>query len=73
MPGQVAPITSSRIAASPASWPSNRAIGCAATATSATATYTAVTMSSARMIASGIVSPGFFTSSPAVDTASRPM
>ena len=35
--------------------------------------YSVVTVTSAIMIASGIVLCGFFTSSPAVDTASRPM
>ena len=34
--GQLDPVTSSRIADSPASWPSNSAAGCAATATAAT-------------------------------------
>jgi hypothetical protein len=71
--GHVEPVTSSRIADSPASWPSKAAAGCAATPTTATATYTVVTVMSAKMIASGIVRRGSRTSSPAVETASSPM
>ena len=66
-------MTVSRMAESPASWPSNSAAGCAATATIATSTYTTVTTTSAIRMASGIVRRGFLTSSPAVETASRPM
>ena len=73
VPGQVEPVMFSRICARPASWPSNSLYGCAATATSATTTYSVVTVTSAMMIASGIVLCGSFTSSPAVETASRPM
>ena len=39
VPGQVDPVTFSRIAARPASWPSNSVYGCAATATSEIKTY----------------------------------
>ena len=35
--------------------------------------YSVVTVTSAMMMANGIVRCGFFTSSPAVDTASNPM
>ena len=35
--------------------------------------YRVVTVTSAMMMASGMVRCGFFTSSPAVETASRPM
>ena len=62
-----------RIAARPASWSSNSGAGWAPTATRATATYIPVTTISAMMIASGMLRRGFLTSSPAVDTASRPM
>src|SRR5215204_5046071 len=72
-PGQVDPVTFSRIAAKPASWPSNWEYGCAATATSDTKMYSVVTMDSAIMIASGILRCGFLTSSPAVETASIPI
>ena len=73
MAGHDAPTTFSRIAASPASWSSNSLYGWAATATTATRMYRVVTVTSAIRIASGIVRRGFFTSSPAVETASRPM
>src|SRR5215212_1937583 len=53
--GQVDPVTCSRIAARPASWPSKAATGCAATAMIATTQYSAVTVTSEMMIASGIV------------------
>src|SRR5215211_5629847 len=72
-PGQVDPVTFSRIVAKPASWPSNWVYGCAATATSETKMYSVVTMDSAIMIASGIVRCGCLTSSPAVETASIPI
>ena len=66
-------MTFCRMLASPASCPSNSALGWAATATIATAMYTVVTTTSAIRMASGIVRRGFLTSSPAVETASRPM
>ena len=72
VPGHDAPTTFSRIAASPASWPSNSVYGWAATATTATRMYRVVTVTSAIKMASGIVRR-VFTSSPAVETASRPM
>ncbi len=73
VPGHGEPVTFSRMADRPASWPSNSLAGWAATATTATSTYTTVTTVSAIRMASGIVRRGFLTSSPAVDTASRPM
>ena len=72
-PGQLVPVTFSRMAARPASWPSNSEVGWAPTATTATRMYIEVTNPSAIRMASGIVRRGFLTSSPAVDTASRPM
>ncbi len=53
VPGHDAPVTSSRIFDSPASWPSNLSAGCAATATSATNTYITVTVTREIRIASG--------------------
>jgi len=49
--GQVEPVTCSRIADSPASWPSNAPNGYAATATTVTSTYSVVTTISEAMIA----------------------
>src|SRR5829696_3192964 len=57
VPGQVEPVTFSRIAARPASWSSNWTYGCAATATSETKMYRVVTMARAIMIAGGSGDP----------------
>ncbi len=71
--GQLCPVTSWRIWASPASWPSNLVQDCAPMPATATPMYSRVTTTSEMMIASGRVRRGFLTSSPAVETASRPM
>src|SRR6478609_7669831 len=72
VPGQDCPVTSSRIFARPASWPSNWPGGCAPMATSATSTYITVTVTNEIRMASGRLRCGFLASSPAAATPSNP-
>ena len=71
--GQVEPVTSSRIAARPASWPSKSADRLGGDGDDGHEHVELVTITRAMMIASGRFRRGFLTSSPAVETASRPM
>ncbi len=69
----VLPVMWSKITASTACSPLKSCHRCAPTAATETSRWIAVTISRAAMIARGMVRCGSLTSSPAVDTASRPM